>query len=386
MAVKLEAEWLTSEASVAVTSMLTDGGYQVFFVGGCVRNTLMGRPVADLDLSTNATPEIVMALAETAGLKAIPTGIEHGTVTVVSNHHPYEITTFRRDVETDGRHATVAFSDRIEDDAIRRDFTMNALYAAPDGTLHDPVGGLADLNARRVRFIDDPEQRIQEDYLRILRFFRFHASYGDPKGGIDPDGLAACAAHADGLDQLARERVGPEILKTLGVNDPAPAVASMAASGVLARVLPGADPAPVAPLVHLEGELGRTPHSLSRLAAIFTGDGAECLRLSKKDTTEYERLRDSARSDMGGGELSYRYGEHSAVQCLMIRAALTGQSIDLTELAKTKGAWAYELPVTANDLMPALSGKALGDRLKQLEALWIASDFTLTKNELLALP
>src|SRR5690606_12242514 len=174
--------------------------------------------------------------------------------TVIAGHEPHEITTFRRDVETLGRHAVVAFSDRIEEDAARRDFTMNALYSRADGQVLDPLGsGLADLAARHVRFVGNPEDRIREDYLRILRFFRFTAWYGDPAEGPDPDGLAACAEHALGLEGLSRERVGAEIKKLLSAPDPAPAVAAMQATGVLRHVLPGADARAVGPLVHLEG-------------------------------------------------------------------------------------------------------------------------------------
>ena len=177
----------------------------------------------------------------------MPTGLAHGTVTVVAGGRPFEVTTFRRDVETFGRRAVVAFSTDLRDDAARRDFTMNALYVRPDGTVVDPLGGLPDLRAGRVRFVGDGAARIAEDYLRILRFFRFHAWYGDPAAGLDPDGLAACAALQDGLARLSRERVGAEVTKLLAAPDPAPAVGPMAAAGILARVLPGADAAALAP-------------------------------------------------------------------------------------------------------------------------------------------
>ena len=174
------------------------GGHAILFVGGCVRNALLGRPVADIDLATDARPEAVIALAKGAGLNPVPTGIAHGTITVVAAGQPFQVTTFRRDVETFGRHAVVAFSDDIAEDAARRDFTLNALYALPDGTVVDPLGGLPDLRAGRVRFVGDPAARIAEDYLRILRFFRMTAWYGDPAAGLDRDSLAACAARQEG--------------------------------------------------------------------------------------------------------------------------------------------------------------------------------------------
>lgn len=383
---KLQADWLTSDASRAVTDMLTDAGHEVYFVGGCVRNALIDMPVSDLDLSTNARPETVMTLAEKAGLKAIPTGIEHGTITVVSDGRPYEITTFRKDIETDGRHAVVAFSDQLEEDAIRRDFTMNALYAAPDGTVIDPVGGRPDLHARHVRFINDPVARIKEDYLRILRFFRFYAWFGDPAEGLDADGLAACAEHADGVEGLAKERVQTEIVKTLMAPDPAPAMASMATSGVLMRLLPGADVAALAPLVHLEGEMALAPHWRRRLAAINPGDVANLLRLSKADATAFARIRDGALSDMQPAELGYTDGAGWAVDSLLVRAALTQQPLSRADLDAAHSGAAQVFPVKAADLMPAYEGAALGDRLKSLETQWIASGFSLTKGQLLALP
>lgn len=208
-----------------------------------MRDALVGRTPADIDVATDARPPEVMALAAAAGLKVVPTGVEHGTVTVVCRGDPIEVTTFRRDVETDGRRAVVAFSDDIAEDAARRDFTMNALYARPDGTVVDPLGGLPDLLARRIRFVGDPAERIAEDALRILRFFRFNAWFAAPGAAPDAAGLAACAAGAGLVARLSAERVAAEIARLLGAPDPAPAAVAMAAAGVLERVLPGADPA-----------------------------------------------------------------------------------------------------------------------------------------------
>ena len=265
---RIDAPWLAAPATQAVCAALTGAGHQALLVGGCVRNALLGRPVADIDLATDARPEAVIDLARRAGLKPVPTGVEHGTVTVVAEGRPFEVTTFRRDVATDGRRATVAFSTDLAEDAARRDFTMNALYCRPDGALVDPLGGLADLRAGRVRFVGDPAARIAEDYLRILRFFRIHAWYGDPAGGLDPEGLAACAALQEGLARLSRERVGAEMTKLLAAADPAPAVAAMAAAGILGRVLPGADARALAPLVHAEAAAGAAPRWQRRAAAL----------------------------------------------------------------------------------------------------------------------
>jgi poly(A) polymerase len=239
---KITGDWLDHTGTQALCAALEAAGHRALLVGGCVRDALLGEPVGDVDLTTDATPDAVTRIAEAAGFRTVPTGIDHGTVTVIAEGRPHEVTTFRRDVETDGRRAVVAFSTEIAEDAARRDLTMNALYADRSGTVIDPLGGLADTLSRHVRFVGDPETRIREDYLRILRFFRFHAAYGDPGGGIDADGLAACAALAEGLDGISRERIHAELRKLLAARDPAPAVAAMAQSGVLARILPACPP------------------------------------------------------------------------------------------------------------------------------------------------
>ena len=208
-----DAAWLEREETQAVFDALQAHGIETRAVGGAVRNTLLGLTVTEVDLATTAVPEEVMALAVKAGLKAVPTGIDHGTVTLVASGVPFEVTTLRRDVETFGRHARIAYTKDWEEDARRRDFTLNALYADRDGRVFDPLGGYADLRAGQVRFIGDAEERIKEDYLRILRFFRFHAYYG--KGPLDPAGLAAAVRLRGGLDQLSAERVRAELRRIL---------------------------------------------------------------------------------------------------------------------------------------------------------------------------
>lgn len=379
---KLSGDWIEADHVQQVLEMLEAGGHQGLLVGGCVRNALLGQAVSDIDISTDARPERVLELASAAGLRAVPTGIDHGTVTVIADHQPHEITTFRRDVETFGRHAVVAFSDRIEEDAARRDFTMNALYARADGQVLDPLGsGLADLSARHVRFVGHPEDRIREDYLRILRFFRFTAWYGDPSEGPDPDGLAACAEHALGTEGLSRERLGGELKKMLSAPDPAPAVGAMQATGVLGHVLPGAEARALAPLVHLEGAM--PPDPIRRLAVLGGEDVAERLRLSRAEARRLELLRIAL--DEGVPEvLGYRLGADEGANAVLIRAALIGTEPRAGWQAAVAWGAAAQFPVAAADLMPALSGAALGARLKQLEEAWIASGFRATRDELLS--
>ncbi len=375
---RILAPWLRDKATQTVCRLLTDAGHQAWFVGGCVRNELLGEPVADLDLATDAHPQTVVKLAQAAGLKAVPTGIDHGTVTVIVKDTPFEITTFRRDVATDGRRATVAFADNIVDDARRRDFTINALYADPDGQIADPLGGLEDLTARRIRFIEGADQRIKEDYLRILRFFRFYAWYGDAKEGPDAEGLAACAANLEGLPSLSVERVTAEMLKLLAAPDPAPAVASMAATGVLSCILPGAEAGLLAVLVHHEQKHGFAPDPLRRLAVIGAAP-SQVLRLSK----DQSRYLGYITADVSPAEASYRFGVAAGQDKLLLETAALGQELDTNTLQKVQDAAERTFPLSAADLMPALSGPALGQALSKAEARWIASGFALTKAELL---
>ncbi|KIC40392.1 poly(A) polymerase [Ruegeria sp. ANG-R] len=381
---RITEDWITKKATQDVCAALTNGGAQALFVGGCVRNALLQVPVSDIDIATDARPDRVVELAQKAGLKPIPTGIDHGTVTIISKGIPHEVTTFRRDVETDGRRAVVAFSDKVEEDAARRDFTMNALYARPDGTILDPLDGLPDLQARRVRFIGAARDRIREDYLRSLRYFRFHAWYGDADAGFDADALAAIASNLGGLETLSRERVGAEMLKLLAAPDPAPSVAAMRSSGVLTRLLPGADDTALAILVKLEQDAGASPEAIRRLAAIAPVEVARTLRLSRAQLQRLTRMRDEAMATTSVAELGYRYGAAGGLHETLLRGAFQEQpwSGDLIE-ALEHGA-AASFPIKAVDLIPAFSGPALGAKLAELEARWIASDFALSREELLA--
>lgn len=380
---KLSGDWITAPATQAVCTALTQAGHQALFVGGCVRNALLRVPVGDIDIATDALPPDVIRLATGAGLKPVPTGIDHGTITVVSGGKPHEVTTFREDVDTFGRHAQVVFGTDLHADARRRDFTMNALYARPDGSVIDPLGGIDDLTARRVRFIGNGATRIKEDYLRILRFFRFHACYGDAEAGLDSDALAACAAHLDGLAGLSRERVGAEMRKLLTAPDPAPSVAAMQMTGVLTAILPGADVRSLAPLVYLESETNTAPNALRRLAALGGEDIPDRLRLSRADTKRLALLRDGASATMPPAEIGYRYGATDGMDMLLLRAALLDAPLDPNAPDDLKRGASAAFPVKSADLMPDYTGPALGQKLQDLENRWIASGFRLGREDLL---
>src|SRR5438874_6231915 len=275
--------WMMAPPTRAVIAALADAGIAARFVGGCVRDALLGRPIADIDLATPSRPEEVAAALDKAGIKAVPTGIAHGTVTAVVPPRHYEITTLRRDVETDGRHARVAFDADWAEDAARRDFTINAIYLDPDGTLHDPVGGLADLAAGRVRFVGEPATRIAEDVLRVLRYYRFEARFGIGTG--DAQARAACRAAVPLLPRLSAERVSQELLRLMAVPDPLPALRMMEEDGVLAAIVPEASRFD---RLQQLGGMEPKPDALRRLAALIEVDAAgaaalaECLRLSNE--------------------------------------------------------------------------------------------------------
>ena len=376
---RVSGAWLDHAGGQAVIAALEAAGHAAYFVGGC----LLARPVRDVDIATDALPDKVQSVAQAAGFKTVPTGIDHGTVTVLAHGRPHEVTTFRSDQETDGRHATVRFGTDVTEDAARRDFTMNALYAGRSGTILDPLGGLDDLRSGHLRFIGTAEARIREDYLRILRFFRFTAWYGDPALGIDGEGLAACAALADGIARLSAERVGAEMLKLLAAPDPAPSLAAMHHAGVLEHVLPGAVQQPLAPLVHLEQSLNVAPEALRRLALLGGDDPAQRFRLTRKQARQFALLREGLQSGTGTAELAYRHGPVCARDIELLRAASFGAPLPARLDADLDLGAAAQFPIRAADLMPRYAGPDLGRELAKRERRWIRSGFALSRADLL---
>lgn len=377
-------DWLTRPETRAVIAALeAEGGAGcVRFVGGCVRNALLGQPVDDLDLATSLRPEQSMRALKSAGLKVVPTGLAHGTVTAVSGGRPYEITTLRRDVETDGRRAVVAFTDDWAEDAARRDFRLNALYADAEGTIFDPTGeGLADLEGRRIVFVGEAETRIREDYLRILRFFRFHAWYG--RGEPDPEGLRASTELAGGVRTLSAERVSKELLKLLAAPDPRPAVRAMAEAGVLAEVLPEAGA-----LDLLDAMVERSGDPVLRLSALLPPDevvvaaAAGRLRLSNG---QRDRLVAAVGevpvglTDREARALLYGVGRE-ALRDRLRRAAASGAigAEAVERLERLAEGWTRpRMPVGGKDVAAAglPAGPGTGKVLKVFEDSWIADDF-----------
>lgn len=383
--------WMTAPETRAVFSALTADGAVVRFVGGCVRDAVLGRSNKDIDVTTEDRPEKVVQLLDRAGLKSIPTGIQHGTVTALSGHRPYEVTTLRKDVETFGRHARVAFTDDWAEDAARRDFTLNALYCDPDGTLYDPVNGLVDARAGRVRFVGDPARRIKEDRLRILRFFRFHAWFG--KGELNPDGLAACRAGADGLKELSAERVRAEILRLLEAPNPAPIVETMWGQGIFADVLPEATRfSRLDRMAKIEHCLGRND-PVRRLGAVLDAKGEDIpaisgrLRLSNAERDRLVALLDCvtvlipSMSGVDARAAHYRLGDDLyvdvALQCWADGDADPEAPAWRTFIDAAKGRDRPNFPLRGADAL-ALGvpvGPQVGAFLGRVEEWWIEGDF-----------
>jgi poly(A) polymerase len=387
------APWLTSGATARVLQLLNADGEEARVVGGAVRNALLKLPPGDIDIATTALPEEVMRRARSAGIKAVPTGIDHGTVTLVVDGHPYEITTLREDTETFGRKARVAFGRDWVRDAERRDFTMNGLSVDAAGVVHDHVGGLEDVAARRVRFIGDPDQRIAEDYLRILRFFRIHAAFG--VGEPDRESYLACIRGRAGLASLSAERVRMEMLKLLVAGGASAAAVAMIDSGVLQLLIGGvAYAGPLSAMIALERELGLKVDAIRRLAALtvaVTEDAKRVtarLRLSNAEAKALDSMghrwwRLVSKDEANARRLLYRLGDERYRDRVLLAWARTGAevtSVRWRELAGLPQRWsAPKFPLKAADFIARgmAEGPALGHVLTLAEDAWLAADFPL---------
>jgi poly(A) polymerase len=397
---RLEVDWLRTGELARILALLDGGGEEARVVGGAVRNALLREPLGDIDIATTALPEEVVRRVEAAGCKAVPTGIGHGTITVVADGQPFEVTTLRQDIETDGRHAKVAFGRDWRRDAERRDFTMNALFLGRDGIVHDYVGGLAHIAQRQVRFIGDAATRIAEDYLRILRFFRFHAAYGH--GGLpDAAGLHACIVARAGLETLSRERVRMEMFKLLLARHAVPALAVMAETGLIEMVLGGVPLlASLSNLIKLEASLSLPPDPARRLAAlgVLVTEDAERLRDRLRLTnTEFERLlsvgdvwwRIVARSsEQASRELLYRLGHDGYLDRLLVAWSRAPEGVadpQWRALATLPSRWsAPRFPLKAADFMArgVEKGPRLGAAMRVAEEAWIEAGFPLDREAL----
>jgi poly(A) polymerase len=387
------APWLTAGPAARVLRLLDVDGEQARVVGGSVRNALLNIPIGDIDIATTALPEEVARRAKLAGIKCVPTGIDHGTVTLVIDGHPFEVTTLREDTETFGRRAKVSFGRDWVGDARRRDFTINGLSVDAEGCVHDHVGGLDDIAARRVRFIGDPTQRISEDYLRILRFFRIHAAYG--AGEPDRAGYLACVAARAGLANLSAERIRLEILKLMVADGAAGAVAAMVEGGLLLPIFGGiAYAGPFAALISIERALGLAPDPIRRLGALavaVTEDArrvATRLRLTNAETRALDSMghrwwRLAGMDEAIARRRLYRLGEDRYRDRLILAWARSGEGSDAVswrKLATLPERWtAPKFPLKAADFIArgVVRGPELGQVLALAEDGWLAAQFPL---------
>ena len=397
------AAWLAAPETRTLVAALdkgASGGPAIRFVGGCVRNTLMGIGVDDVDVATVHTPERVIELAHAAGLKPVPTGIDHGTITVVVHGKPFEVTTLRIDVRSHGRHADVAYTEDWAADAARRDFTINAIYADAGGALFDPVGGVADVAVRRVRFIGDAHARIREDYLRILRFFRFHAWYG--QGALDAEGLAACTAEREGLKRLSAERIQKELLRLLAAADPVPVLRIMGEARILPILFQSALHFDLlVEIIAIEEKYLKRADPIRRLSTIAPSSVAERLKLSRSDSDrlsllefeDAEIVREQTHLDPDMNQatfrkLLYRNGVNRFIDMVVLYWAYRGASNHPEKwmhlISEAKKFVRPKLPINGNDLQAlGLSGAKLGEVMGLVEAFWIDHDFAPGRDALL---
>jgi len=389
----LDAPWLKSGPAARVLKLLNGNGEEARVVGGAVRNALLNIPIGDIDIATTALPEEVSRRARAAGIKSVPTGIEHGTVTLVIDSHPLEVTTLREDTETFGRKAKVAFGRDWVRDAERRDFTINGLSVDADGRVHDYVGGLEDIAAKRVRFIGDPNQRIAEDYLRVLRFFRIHAAYGE--GLPDRAGYLACINGRAGLASLSAERVRIEMLKLMVADGAAVAIAAMVEGGLLLPIFGGiAYTGPFAAMIAIERALGLAPDPVRRLGALAVAVTEDAKRLSIRmrltnaetkalDSMGHRWWRLAAMDEATARRRLYRLGEASYRDRLLLAWARSGADSDAApwrEFATLPGRWvAPKFPLKAADFLArgVAQGPLLGQVLGSAEDAWLAANFPL---------
>jgi len=378
MALKLDAaKWRRRRGVSRLLKALGADEGLTRYVGGAVRDDLLKLPVNDVDLATRIRPEDVVERLEAAGIKAVPTGIDHGTVTAVSDGQPFEVTSLRRDVSTDGRRATVAFTDDWQEDAARRDFTINALSADPmTGEIFDYFGGLDDIQARRVRFIGEPLARIAEDHLRILRLFRFHARFG--AGEPDAEALAACTERANDLMALSRERIADELLKLLGLPNPAPTVAVMLDRAILKPVLPEIEPAALPALervIAAEREAKIEADAIRRLSALLPPDPLLAEKIAarlKLSNRARKRLACAAARDLDTNPkaLAYRVG----TECAVDRLLLAGEPAKAVSVAR----WRMpKLPIGGGTLIArgVPEGPAVARTLRRIEDRWVEAGF-----------
>jgi len=379
--------WLKSKPVNIIWKVLSSKGAKVYFVGGCVRDSVQARKIKDIDIATDALPSEVIELAKLANLKVIKTGLEHGSVAIIVQNERFDITTFRSDIVTDGRHSTVRFSLNILDDAMRRDFTMNALYMTIDGEILDPISGFEDLVSGRVRFIGEPEKRIREDYLRVLRYFRFLTIYGEKAESLDHSTVDACSNAIFGLKTLSNDRIWEELQKILLADNPNLSLKLMYSSGVLEAILPFAKLENLHRFLILEKKFKIKFKEINRLAVLNPSQvrfWAKRFPFKREQRRWLDTLLVNLNDSSSLRVRSYKYGADLTISAYAIFKSHLSKTLDSKDLAEINAGSSQSFPINNSDLLEYYSqSKALGDEFKRLKDLWFSSNLELDRHNLL---
>ena len=378
-----ETKWLRNPSAQKLSKLYKNFGYQVLFVGGCVRNTILKMPVTDIDLATDAQPEEIIKIAKENNIRFVPTGLAHGTITLMIDNKNYQITTFRTDFDHDGRYAKVEFTESLLLDASRRDLTINALYCNHVGEVIDPLNGLDDIKKQKIKFIGNPNERIKEDNLRILRFFRFQAIYGNKNLEIDSIALEACHNHKSKLAALSKERITSELRKILSAPNPLEVIIKMNETGVLNELFQKVSIDSLEAYLKTEEKFKININWLGRLLSLQVTQEEESLKLTRCEFKFLKQTKSAIENQIHVLEFSYYNGVengkiYSILQNFRHNIILSKNLLNQINSLATK-----KFPITAKDLMPEISGKKLGEALRSLEDRWIKSNFTLSKKDLL---
>ena len=379
-----ETKWLRNPSAQKLSKLYKNFGYQVLFVGGCVRNTILKMPVTDIDLATDAQPEEIIKIAKENNIRFVPTGLAHGTITLIIDNKNYQITTFRTDFDHDGRYAKVEFTESLLLDASRRDLTINALYCNDVGEVIDPLNGLDDIKKQKIKFIGNPNERIKEDNLRILRFFRFQAIYGNKNLEIDSIALEACHNHKSKLAALSKERITSELRKILSAPNPLEVIIKMNETGVLNELFQNVSIDSLEAYLKTEEKFKININWLGRLLSLQVTQEEESLKLTRCEFKFLKQTKSAIENQIHVLEFSYYNGVengkiYSILQNFRHNIILSKNLLNQINSLATK-----KFPITAKDLMPEIRGKKLGEALRSLEDRWIKSNFTLSKKDLLA--
>ena len=381
---QINNEWIKNKVTQNILKIFEGADHNAYLVGGCIRNSILNIPVTDIDISTDATPQQTVDLFNRENFKVAPTGFSHGTVTVISENIPYQITTMRSDQNTDGRHADVVFSDDIKKDAERRDFTINALYADSTGKIINPIGGLEDFNPLAIKFIGDPNNRIQEDYLRILRFFRFHAQFSELVTQFDKVALDAIKKNQDGLKKLSKERIWSELKKILSTSNPARSLYKMSQLGILEIILENKNVHNLKRFNLIEKKMGLEPEPIRRLVAITENTENTFLNLSRKEAKKFSLLKGLLKKKHDPAELVYQFNREIAQSVLAIYTFYKGEKLKLSDIKKIEKACLFPCPITGAQISKYLDGAAVGIKIKEAQRAWINSNFKSDEAKILS--